>query len=255
MKFIIGRKLEMTQHFRDDGMVIPVTLVKAEPCVVTQVKNTEKDGYVAVQIGSELVKGLNKPEAGHVKDLDLVSTLREFRVDSTDLQRGDKIEVSVFTPGDKIDVIGTSKGHGFQGVVKRHGFHGSPASHGHKDQLRMPGSIGATEPQHVFKGTRMGGQMGNAQVTVANLEVVAIDPQKGELFIKGAVPGPRGNLIMIYGGGDIQLVTLSTNQTASKEEPVAVTEDKKEPVAPVENENKKDTAESTAEEKQETTTS
>jgi len=197
MKFIIGRKLEMTQHFRDDGMVIPVTLVKAEPCVVTQVKNTEKDGYVAVQIGSELVKGLNKPEAGHVKDLDLVSTLREFRVDSTDLQRGDKIEVSVFTPGDKIDVIGTSKGHGFQGVVKRHGFHGSPASHGHKDQLRMPGSIASRRQGPVAKGKRMGGHMGDAQITVQNLEVITIDPVKQILAVKGAIPGARGSLVLI----------------------------------------------------------
>jgi large subunit ribosomal protein L3 len=197
MKFIIGRKLEMTQHFRDDGMVIPVTLVKAEPCVVTQVKNTEKDGYVAVQIGGELVKGLNKPEAGHVKDLDLVSTLREFRVDSTDLQRGDKIEVSVFTPGDKIDVIGTSKGHGFQGVVKRHGFHGSPASHGHKDQLRMPGSIASRRQGPVAKGKRMGGHMGDAQITVQNLEVITIDPVKQILAVKGAIPGARGSLVLI----------------------------------------------------------
>jgi len=197
MKFIIGRKLEMTQHFRDDGMVVPVTLVKAEPCMVTQVKNAEKDGYVAVQIGSELAKGLNKPEAGHLKDLDLVSTLREFRVDSTDLQRGDKIEVSLFALGDKIDVTGVSKGHGFQGVVKRHGFHGSPASHGHKDQLRMPGSIASRRQGPVAKGKRMGGHMGDAQITVKNLEIITIDADKQILGVKGAIPGARGSLVLI----------------------------------------------------------
>jgi len=261
MKFILGEKQEMTQKHATNGAVIPVTKIAVAPCVVTQVKRDASDGYLAVQVATGTKRNLPKPLKGHFKDLGSFRFVREFRLALTDatqaenLKVGDKISVETFQPGDKVKVTGTSKGRGFQGVVKRHGFHGSPKSHGHKDQLRMPGSIGATEPQHVFKGTRMGGQMGNAQVTVANLEVVAIDPQKGELFIKGAVPGPRGNLIMIYGGGDIQLVTLSTNQTASKEEPVAVTEDKKEPVAPVENENKKDTAESTAEEKQETTTS
>ena len=197
MKFIIGRKIEMTQHFRDDGTVVPVTLVKAAPCVVTQVRNTEKDGYVAVQIGSDEAKGLNKPEAGHLKDLPLFSTLREFRVDSTDLNRGDKIEVSIFEPGDKIDVVGTSKGKGFQGVVRRHGFHGSPASHGHKDQLRMPGSIASRRQGPVAKGKKMPGHMGDDRVTVKNLEIVSVDPEKNILAVKGAVPGARGTLILI----------------------------------------------------------
>jgi large subunit ribosomal protein L3 len=197
MKFIIGRKLEMTQHFRDDGSVVPVTLVKAAPCVVTQVRNAEKDGYVAVQIGCEEAKGLNKPEAGHLKNLPQVSTLREFRVDSTELNRGDKIEASVFEPGDKIDVVGASKGRGFQGVVKRHGFHGSPASHGHKDQLRMPGSIASRRQGPVAKGKRMAGHMGDDQVTVKNLEIVSVDAANNVLAVKGAVPGARGTLILI----------------------------------------------------------
>lgn len=197
MKFIIGRKLEMTQHFRDDGIVVPVTLVQAAPCMVTQVKEVAKDGYVAVQIGCEETKGLNKPEAGHLKDLPLMKILREFRVDATDLKPGDKIEVSVFVPGDKIDVVGTSKGRGFQGVVKRHGFHGSPASHGHKDQLRMPGSIASRRQGPVAKGKKMGGHMGDARITVKNLEVITVDPVKQILAVKGAVPGARGSLLLI----------------------------------------------------------
>lgn len=187
----------MTQHFRDDGTVVPVTLVKAAPCVVTQVKEVAKDGYVAVQIGCEEARALNKPETGHVKDLSLVETLREFRVEATDLKRGDKIEVSVFAPGDKIDVVGTSKGLGFQGVVKRHGFSGSPASHGHKDQLRMPGSIASRRQGPVAKGKKMGGHMGDARTTVKNLEVITIDPVKQILAVKGAIPGARGSLILI----------------------------------------------------------
>lgn len=187
----------MTQHFRDDGTVVPVTLVKAAPCVVTQVKETAKDGYVAVQIGCEETKNLNKPEAGHVSDLSPMETLREFRLDSTDLKRGDKIEASIFVPGDKIDIVGTSKGHGFQGVVKRHGFHGSPASHGHKDQLRMPGSIASRRQGPVAKGKRMGGHMGDARITVQNLEIITVDPVKQILAVKGAVPGARGSLILI----------------------------------------------------------
>jgi len=197
MKFIIGRKLEMTQIFRDDGSVVPVTLVKAAPCTVTQVKEEAKDGYTAVQIGCEDAKRLNKPEAGHVKDLSAMATLREFRTEATDLKRGDKIEASIFVPGDRIDVVGTSKGHGFQGVVKRHGFHGSPASHGHKDQLRMPGSIASRRQGPVAKGKKMGGHMGDAQITVKNLEIISVDSVKQLLAIKGAVPGARGALLLI----------------------------------------------------------
>ena len=197
MKFIIGRKIEMTQHFRDDGSVVPITLVKATPCTVTQIKNAEIDGYTAVQVGCEETSGLNKPDAGHLKDLPELKTLGEFRVETTDLQRGDKIEVSVFLPGDKIDVVGISKGHGFQGVVKRHGFHGSPASHGHKDQLRMPGSIASRRQGPVAKGKRMGGHMGDAQITVKNLEVITIDSEKNILGVKGAIPGARGSLVFI----------------------------------------------------------
>ncbi len=197
MKFIVGRKIEMTQQFKEDGTVVPVTLVHAEPCVVTQVKSEETDGYQAVQIGCEESKKLSKPEAGHLKAVGMFSTLREFRVDKTELKLGDKIEVGTFAPGEKVDVIGVSKGRGFAGVVKRHGFHGSPASHGHKDQLRMPGSIGSRRQGPPQKGKRMGGHMGTDRVTVKNLEIVSIDPEKNILAIKGAIPGARGGLILI----------------------------------------------------------
>jgi large subunit ribosomal protein L3 len=197
MAFIIGRKIEMTQLFKDDGTVVPVTLIKAEPNVVTQVRTEEKDGYSAVQFGTELSKKLNKPESGHVKDLDPVRTLREVRDESTELHRGDKVDVSVFEPGTKVDVIGFSKGRGFAGVMKRHNFKGGQATHGNKDQQRMPGSVASHPQGKVIKGQRMAGHMGNARVTVKNLEVVSIDLQKNTIAIKGAVPGARGGLIMI----------------------------------------------------------
>jgi len=196
MKFILATKLEMTQVIRPDGTVVPVTLVQAGPCVVTQVKTSDKDGVAAVQVGFLPKKTLSKPEAGHLKDLPQMSELRDFRVDGTELKRGDAIEASVFQVGDMINVTGVSKGKGFQGVVKRHGFHGHPSSHGHKDQLRMPGSIGAGGPQHVFKGRRMAGRMGNEQTTVQKLEVVEVR-DNGVLAIKGAVPGARHTVLEI----------------------------------------------------------
>lgn len=197
MKFILATKLEMTQVFRPDGVVVPVTLVQAGPCVVTQVKTAEKDGVNAVQIGFLPKKKLAQPEAGHLKDLPLMSELRDFRVEAApELKRGDAVEATVFQPGDLVNVTGVSKGKGFQGVVKRHHFHGHPTSHGHKDQERMPGSIGAGGPQHVFKGRRMAGRMGNEQVTVQKLEVVEVR-DGGILAIKGAVPGARHTVLEI----------------------------------------------------------
>src|SRR3989344_5563764 len=265
MKFILGEKQEMTQKHAPNGAVIPVTKITVAPCVVTQVKRDASDGYLAVQIATGKKRNLPKPLKGHFKDLGSFRFVREFRLATADaaqtdsLKVGDKISVETFQPGDKVKVTGTSKGRGIQGVVKRHGFHGSPKTHGNNDQLRTPGSSGATEPQHVFKGSRMGGQMGNAQVTVANLEVIAIDSQKGELFIKGAVPGARGNLIMIYGGGDIQVVAVPSSKEENKKDTAeevvaAVVAGKKEPegsepAAPVE-----DKTENKIEDKQETTT-
>lgn len=197
MKFILAKKLEMSQVFRPDGSVVPVTLVQAGPCVVTQVKTAETDGYVAVQLGFLPGKNATKPEAGHLKDLPSMSVLREFRLaDVAELKRGDAIEATVFAAGDTVEVTGVSKGKGFQGVVKRHHFHGHPSTHGHKDQLRMPGSIGPGGVQHVIKGRRMAGRMGNAQVTVKNLEVVEVR-DGGILAVKGAVPGARNGILEI----------------------------------------------------------
>lgn len=211
MKFILGKKIEMSQEFLTNGTVVPVTLVAAGPCVVTQVKTKEKDGYSAVQLGCGQKKKITKPLAGHLRDLGNFRYLQEWRMLSDEEklqknqdeeglpQRGDKVVVSIFQPGEHVSVIGQAKGRGFAGVVKRHGFHGSPASHGHKDQLRMPGSIGATAPQRVWKGKRMAGRMGGQQVTVKNLEIIAVDKENNLLKIKGAVPGARNSLLLIVG--------------------------------------------------------
>ena len=196
MPFIIGRKIEMTQQFKDDGTVVPVTLVRAEPNVVTQIRTQETDGYVAVQLGTEVGR-LNQPEAGHIKDLALVTTLKEFRVNGTDLKRGDEVLATDFAPGTKIDVVGVSKGRGFTGVMKRHGFSGGKATHGNKDQQRMPGSIASQRQGKVILGKRMGGHSGDQRVTVKNLEVVSVDPTSNIIAIKGAIPGARGGLILI----------------------------------------------------------
>ncbi len=207
MKFIIAKKVEMTQRFSDDGTVIPVTLLKADPCTVTQIRTMEKDGYTAVQIATDEVKKGNKPQGGHTKATGKnFATTREFRTDaSVSMNVGDIVDVSQFVPGDFIKVTGRTKGRGFQGVVKRHKFKGGPASHGHKDNLRMPGSIGATAPQRVFKGMRMGGHMGDVVQTTTNLKVVDIDAKNGVIAVRGAVPGHRGSLILISGGSESRI--------------------------------------------------
>lgn len=197
MKFILAKKLEMSQVFLPNGTVVPVTLVQAGPCVVAQVKSHEKDGYYAVQLGFLNAKRLSKPKAGHLKELPKSRILQEFRLTQhSDIKRGDLIEASTFVAGDMIEVSGTSKGKGFQGVVKRHHFHGHPSTHGHKDQLRMPGSIGAGGVQRVFKGLRMAGRMGGDTVTVKNLSVVEVR-ENGILAVKGAVPGARNTILSI----------------------------------------------------------
>ncbi|MCB9798350.1 50S ribosomal protein L3 [Candidatus Nomurabacteria bacterium] len=235
MKFIIGQKLGMTQIFKDDGTVVPATRVKAGPCVVTQVKTKDKDGVSAVQVGfsDQKMFRLNKPQRGHLKDLNAVRFLRDFRAeDDHGLKRGDVYTVKIFEAGEKVQVVGKSKGKGFQGVVKRHRFSGSLKTHGHKDQHRMPGSIGSTGPARVFKGTRMGGHMGDDRVTVKNLEVVNIDTENNEIYIKGAVPGARGGLLLISTPeGKIEA------EVASVEAPVEAVEAKEENVeTPVEQE-------------------
>jgi large subunit ribosomal protein L3 len=197
MKVLLGEKLEMTQIFREDGTVVPVTLVKAGPCTVTSVR-VNPAGNKSATLGFGSSKSVAKPQREDWKGLGSFAHAKEFTVSNdTTLERGAVLNATVFAEGDMVNVVGTSKGRGFQGVVKRHGFHGSPKTHGHKDQLRMPGSIGAGGPQRTFKGIRMGGHMGDAQVTVKNLEIVKIDLANNTIAIKGAVPGARGSLITI----------------------------------------------------------
>ncbi|HMR55075.1 MAG TPA: 50S ribosomal protein L3 [Candidatus Doudnabacteria bacterium] len=202
MKFIVGKKLNMTQFFAENGEVIPVTVVKAPEIVVTQVKTGEtKDGYNAVQVGvSPLVSGSrhsNKAKTGHSKDLGIFGKFVEFRLEnSSEFQVGQKIDVSTFEVGEMVNVTGTMKGRGFTGVMKRHGFAGFPGSHGH-DKPRSVGSIGSRYPQHVNKGRRMAGHMGNSQVTVKNLQIVDVDTDKGLILVKGAVPGHPNGMVKI----------------------------------------------------------
>lgn len=241
MKCIIGTKKGMTQIFKEDGTVVPVTRVQAGPCTVTQVKTKEKDGVNSIQVGYGEQKKFRQARAqqGHLNGLPTVRVMKEFRTTEADahLERGTTFTVATFAPGDKIKVTGVSKGKGFQGVVKRHGFKGQAASHGNKDQLRMPGSIGATGPARVFKGMKMGGRMGTDQVTISNLEIISVDTETNELFIKGAVPGARGGYLYIYtNDGTIEpmveevveetpvtedVVAESTEESPSTEETVA----------------------------------
>ncbi len=203
MKGILGRKIGMTRIFNEKGEVVPVTVIQAGPCYVTQVKRTETDGYEAIQVGFEEVhpNRLNKPRLGHLKKhgLPALRILREFRVeDASQYEVGQVLTVEMFQPGDLVDVTGTSKGRGFQGGVKRYGFGGGPKTHGQSDRWRAPGSIGAgTFPGRVLPGTRMAGRMGNRRVTVQNLEVVRVDPEHNLILVKGAVPGHKKGLVMI----------------------------------------------------------
>src|SRR3989339_191354 len=203
MKYILGKKLNMTQIFSPTGRLIPITRVQAGPCYVTQIKSSAKEGYQAIQLGfgETAATRISKPERGHLKKCSKnLNTLREFRIPKgikeQAFQVGEKITVDMFIAGEKVKVTSVSKGKGFQGVVRRHGFHGHPTTHGHKDQTRMPGSIGAGGPQHVFKGRRMAGHMGHGQITVKNLKVVEVR-EGGILAIKGAIPGARHTVIQI----------------------------------------------------------
>jgi len=189
----------MTRVFLEDGVVEPVSVVEAGPCVVTQVKTRQRHGYQAIQLGYEDAKKLNDPEAGHLKRLAPLRHLREFRVDDLgDAQIGQRIDVGIFQPGDMVDIIGISKGKGFAGAVKRHHFKGGPKTHGQSDRHRAPGSIGAgTTPGRVFKGTPMAGHMGYRRVTVTNLKVVRVDPERNLLLVRGAVPGARNGMLVV----------------------------------------------------------
>ena len=201
---ILGKKIGMTQVFRADGQVVPVTLLKAGPCMVVQRKTPTTDGYDAVQLGLlEFVKParLNKPQTGHLKKAGVEGAkfIREFRLrpGDNDLKPGDKVLVDEFKPNQKVDVIGVSKGRGFAGVVKRHHFAGGEGSHGSMFH-RAPGSIGASSfPSRVVPGMRMGGHMGNEQVTVRNLEIIDVDLEDNVLVVKGAVPGPNGAYVLV----------------------------------------------------------
>ena len=209
----------MTQVFRPDGSVVPVTRIQAGPCVVTQRKTLEKDGVDSLQLGFGEQKKfrLNQAEQGHLEGLMTVRYLRDVRATDLekDVKRGDMLTVKTFAAGDKVNVIGWSKGKGFQGVVKRHGFRGGPKTHGHKDNLRMPGTIGAGGVQRVFKNVRMGGHMGDEQITVKNLEIVQVLPEENALLVKGAVPGARGGLLIISSqAGEMRIEAAEEQPTA-----------------------------------------
>lgn len=197
----------MTRIFDERGRNIPVTVIEAGPCYVTQIKTEEIDGYNAVQVGFDEVreKVVTKPELGHLKGAGKVlRTLKEFRLDEINgLKVGDTINVEIFEKGDIVSVTGKSKGKGFQGTIKRHNFSGGPKSHGQKDRLRAPGSIGAgSSPSRVWKGMRMSGQMGNETVTVRNIEVVEIRSDKNILLVKGSVPGSRNGIVQLVKAGE-----------------------------------------------------
>ena len=202
LKGLIGKKIGMTQIFDEQGVAHPVTIIEAGPCFVTQVRTPENEGYSAVQLGfGELhPKRLTGGELGHLKAKEIppLRFLREFRAKTVDMNVGDKLTVETFAVGERVDVIGTSKGKGFAGVVKRHHFSGQPKTHGASDRTRAPGSSGATTtPGRVYKGTRRSGHMGSDRVTVQGLKVVLVDAERNLLGLHGAVPGPKGGVIMI----------------------------------------------------------
>jgi large subunit ribosomal protein L3 len=195
---LIGRKIGMTQLFQDDGTMIPVSVLAIQPNTVTRLRTPDRDGYTAVQLGTEPAKKLTKPEAGQLGDLPKVATIREFRVESVDdFSVGQTLGVDLFAAGELVDVTGVSKGRGFAGTVKRHHFKRGPKTHG-SDNYRKPGSIGpGTTPGRVYKGLRMGGHMGDTRTTVKKLTVVRADTERNLLLVKGPVPGGRGALLLV----------------------------------------------------------
>ena len=202
LKGLIGKKVGMTQIFDENGVAIPVTLIEAGPCYVTQIRTVDSDGYQAVQLGfaESKPKHLTGGQLGHLNrnNLPPLRFLREFRTKNQDLSEGDQLTADVFAVGDHVDVVGTSKGKGFAGVVKRYGFAGGPKTHGQSDRQRAPGSIGATSgTARVFPGKRMPGHMGNQRVTAPNLKIVLVDAERNLLGVRGSVPGPKGGLVVI----------------------------------------------------------
>lgn len=200
MKFTLATKQHMTEFFSEDGKVHPATVLKAEPLTVTALKTTDRDGYEAIQVGTGAQKKerVSKALLGHLKDA-AYKNLREFRTAPGDLQIGATIAFDIFQKGDVVTISSTSKGKGFQGVMKRHGFHGGWHQHGQKHSMREAGSIGATGPQRVLKGTRMAGRMGSDRITQKSVQVLDVDVENGLILVKGAVAGPRGTLVEIKG--------------------------------------------------------
>lgn len=206
MKFILGKKLRMSQIFTDEG-TIPVTIIEAGPLTIAQIKTVENDGYQSVQFASGEKKRISKPLKGHLKKAGISVSPRklmefkmegELKMGEKEIKVGDQINVSIFEEGDTVTVRGISKGKGFQGPVKRYDFRGAPASHGHKHVLRSPGSIGQRFPQHTLKGTRMAGRMGGDTVSIEGLKIVGVDSGKNIILIKGAIPGPNGSFVEIF---------------------------------------------------------
>ncbi len=218
MKGIIGRKVGMTQIFDENGSALPVTVIEAGPCYITQVRTEERDGYTAIQMGFDELSAkrngssrLNQPLRGHLRRAELLEdsielpdlrVLREFRLkngdDAADLEAGAKVTVEVFEEGDMVDIVGTSKGRGFAGTVKRHNFNRQPKTHGQSDRERAPGSIGQSAyPGRTIKGMRMSGRMGNDRVTIKNLKVVVVDAERNLLAVRGSVPGAKGGIVVI----------------------------------------------------------
>jgi large subunit ribosomal protein L3 len=204
LKGLIGKKIGMTQIFDENGAAVPVTVIEAGPCYVTQVRTVEGDGYTAVQLGYNEVKPkrLTNGQKGHLNrnnlNLPPLKFLREFRVKSPEVTEGDKLSVDVFTVGEFVDVVGTSKGKGFAGAVKRYHFRGGPKTHGQSDRHRAPGSRGAgTTPGRVYKGARGPGHMGDERVTAQNLKVVLLDEERNLIGVRGSVPGPKGGLVLV----------------------------------------------------------
>lgn len=203
MKALLGTKIGMTQILNEDGSAVAVTLIKADPNVVTQIKTEETDGYIAVQIGTLEAKKPASPQAGHAKKAGLKSApritreVRGLEFDPETVKSGAKLEITNFEVGDEVDVTGISKGKGFAGGIKRHNFHRTRATHGSNAFERRPGSIGSMYPQKVFKGKRMAGRMGHDQVTVSDLKVAIVDAENGVLGITGAIPGPRKGIVLV----------------------------------------------------------
>jgi large subunit ribosomal protein L3 len=196
---LIGRKVGMTQVFQDDGTMVAVSVLAIEPNTVTRLRTTERDGYTAVQLGTNVVKKLSKPEAGQLDGLPMLATLREFRVDTVDdVTVGQTISIDdVFAAGDLVDVTGVSKGKGFAGQIKRHNFHRGPKTHG-SDHHREPGSIGpGTTPGRVYKGMKMAGHMGDDRVTVKKVRIVRTDPERNLILVNGSLPGSRNSVILV----------------------------------------------------------